>query len=167
MGSACNQSRWVVLALLLSFTTVASAELLFGRVVGVADGDTITLLDSQNQQHNIRLSGIDAPERAQPFGQRSKQSLSNLVYGKTVTVEVVKRDKYRRSVGKVLIDGSDANLEQIRQGLAWNYKAYEREQSPKVRGAYARAEIEAQEGPRGLWIDRLPKPPWEWRRSGR
>ncbi len=100
-----------------------------GRVVGVADGDTITVLDADKIQHKIRLAGIDAPEKKQPFGQRSKESLSDLVFDKTVTVNTDKLDKYRRNVGKVLVDGVDANLEQLKRGMAWHYKAYQREQA--------------------------------------
>ena len=96
-----------------------------GRVVGVADGDTITVLDTGKVQHKIRLAGIDAPEKAQPYGQTSKRSLSDLVYGKTVTVDTDKTDRYGREVGKVLVDGVDTNLEQVRRGLAWHYKAYQ------------------------------------------
>ena len=84
----------------------------------MVDGDTITVLDSTNTQHKIRLSGIDAPEKSQPFGNRSKQSLRDLVFSKAVSVDTDKRDKYKRNVGKVLVDGVDANLEQIKRGMA-------------------------------------------------
>lgn len=108
----------------------AHAETLTGRTVGVSDGDTITVLDLTNTQHKIRLAGIDAPEKSQPFGQRSKESLSELVFGRTVTVETDKVDRYRRKVGKVRTpEGMDANLEQVRRGLAWHYKEYEQEQT--------------------------------------
>ena len=106
-------------------------------MVSVADGDTVTILDDTNTQHKIRLSGIDAPEEKQPFGQRSKQSLSDLVFAKGVTVETNKRDKYKRNVGKVLVDGVDANLVQVQRGFAWHYKAYEREQPAIDRKVYA------------------------------
>ncbi len=96
--------------------------------MGVADGDTITVLDTDKVQHKIRLAGIDAPEKKQPFGNRSKESLSDLVFSKTVTVDTGKTDRYGREVGKVLIDGIDANLVQVQRGFAWHYKAYEREQ---------------------------------------
>lgn len=146
---------------------VGRCETLVGRVVGVADGDTITVLDSLNQQHKIRLAGIDAPEKAQPYGQRSKQSLSDLVFGKSVTVDIDKKDKYRRWVGKVLVDGTDANLEQVRRGLAWHYKAYEADQPLWDRVTYARAKKVAQERRRGLWGDSQPIPPWEHRQQKR
>lgn len=101
------------------------AMLLFG----VPDGDTITVLDADKVQHKIRLAGIDAQEKKQPFGQRSKESLSDLVFSKAVTVDTNKRDRYGREVGKVLVNGLDANLVQVQRGFAWHYKAYEREQS--------------------------------------
>lgn len=107
----------------------ACAEELAGRVVGVADGDTITMLDQERHEHKIRLAGIDAPEKHQAFGQRSKQALSDAVFNRMVTVDWSKRDKYGRLVGKIFLPGGvDANLRQIELGLAWHYRAYEREQ---------------------------------------
>jgi endonuclease YncB( thermonuclease family) len=147
--------------------TTAAAEAYQGRVVGVSDGDTITVLDSSNTQHKVRLSGIDAPEKSQPFGQRSKQSLSDLVFGKAVTVETTKRDRYGREIGKVLTGGLDVNLEQVRRGLAWHYKAYEREQPAEDRTTYSTAEQEARAARIGLWTDPVPLPPWEFRHQPR
>jgi endonuclease YncB( thermonuclease family) len=148
----------------LALAPLASADTLVSRVVGVTDGDTITVLDDNRRQHKIRLAGIDAPEKGQPFGQRAKQQLSDLVYCKTVTVEWTKRDKYGRVVGKVLTpEGVDACLEQVKQGMAWHYKKYESEQSPEDKRAYAQAEQEARAGRRGLWRDFEPVPPWDWR----
>ena len=151
-----------ILALVLSFPAWADFT---GDVVGVADGDTITVLDADKVQHKIRLTGIDAPEKKQPFGNRSKQSLSDMVFNKTVTVETGKRDRYGRELGKVLAGGKDVNLEQVRAGMAWHYKAYERTQSATDRQAYADAENEAKAAKRGLWVDADPTPPWEWRHS--
>ena len=118
--------------LLLSiFAPLASAETLTGRVDGVADGDTITVLDANRQRHKIRLQGIDAPEKAQPFGQRSKENLSRLVFNKNVRVEWEKRDKYSRIVGKVWVQPADcptcpmtldAGHAQITVGLGWWYR---------------------------------------------
>ncbi len=152
-------------ALIVGISTVALADTLIGKVVGVADGDTITVLDDQQTQHKVRLMGIDSPEKAQPFGQNAKQSLSDLVFGRSVNVEWQKLDRYERIVGKVLVNGQDANLEQIRRGLAWHYKKYEREQEPLDRATYSQAEIEARMGNRGLWSDPEPIPPWDWRKS--
>ena len=140
-----------------------NAATIEGRVVGVADGDTITVLDANKVQHKIRLGGIDAPEKAQPYGQQSKQSLSDLVYGKTVMVDTDKTDRYGREVGKVLVDGVDANLEQLKRGMAWHYKAYQREQSLDDRLAYAAAENESAAAHIGLWQDPQPVAPWAFR----
>lgn len=149
-------------AIVLSQQT-AFAETYTGRVVGVSDGDTITVLDSSNTQHKIRLAGIDAPEKSQAFGQRSKESLSASVFGKSVTIDSNKSDKYGREIGKVIVSGQDANLAQVRLGLAWHYKAYEKEQSTTDRAAYSQAETEARSRNVGLWQDAKPIPPWDFR----
>lgn len=160
--------RFYLLAtLVLSLASTALAGPIEGRVVGVADGDTITVLDADKVQHKIRLAGIDAPEKKQPFGQRSKESLSELVFSKTVTVETDKRDRYGREVGKVLVDGVDANLVQVQRGFAWHYKAYESEQPAIDRKVYADAENEARAARRGLWANVEPMPPWEFRNKGK
>lgn len=155
-----KQTLFVIIALAFSFTAWADIT---GNVVGVADGDTITVLDADKVQHKVRLTGIDAPEKKQPFGNRSKQSLSDMVYNKTVTVVTDKRDRYGRELGKVLAGGKDVNLEQVRAGMAWHYKAYERTQPANDRQAYADAENEARVAKRGLWVVADPTPPWEWR----
>ena len=152
-------------ALALSLAPVSAATL-EGLVVGVADGDTLTVLDKGRRQHKIRLAGIDAPERRQDFGQRSKQSLSELAYRQYVQVDVSKQDRYGRSVGKVLRGSVDVNLEQVRRGLAWHYKEYQKEQPVVDRRAYADAENEARGLRRGLWTLTDPMPPWEYRRNG-
>lgn len=119
-----------LIALLLTLCcAISHAATIKGKVVAVADGDTITVLDANKVQHKIRLAGIDAPEKTRPFGQASRQSLSDLVHGKTVTVDTEKADRYGREVGKILVDGMDANLAQVKRGLAWHYKAYAREQT--------------------------------------
>lgn len=156
-----------VAAFVSLFSVIALADQLQGRVVGITDGDTITVLDSSNTQYKIRLSGIDAPERGQAFGQASKQNLSGLIFGKSVTVEFSKRDRYGRIVGRVLLSGRDINLEQVRGGHAWHYKQYEREQTPAERKAYAEAETEARKEKRGLWRDAEPVPPWDYRKERR
>ena len=136
-----------------------------GRVVRVADGDTITILDGANVQHRIRLQGIDAPESHQAFGTQSKKNLSDLIFDREVTVEYEKTDQYGRIVGKVLLDGTDVNLEQIKAGMAWHYKEYQREQSAVDREVYARAEDEARNARRGLWADADPIEPSAFRKE--
>ncbi len=139
------------------------AEELEGRVVAVADGDTLTILDNSNTQIKIRLAGIDAPEKSQAFGKKSKESLSDLVFGKTVKVETNKRDRYGRAVGKVLVENQDVNLEQIRRGLAWHYKAYSKEQSNDDVTAYGDAEKAVRSSGIGLWAEGRPVAPWDYR----
>jgi endonuclease YncB( thermonuclease family) len=151
--------------ILLAITLPAWADTITGKVVGVGDGDTITVLDAEHQQHKIRLQGTDAPEKAQAFGQKSKASLSSMVFGKPVTVEWSKRDRYQRIIGVVLVDGVDSNLEQIKAGMAWWYKQYKREQTAQQRADYEAAENLARERRVGLWSDVEPVPPWEFRRA--
>jgi endonuclease YncB( thermonuclease family) len=166
-------NRYLVVAWMLSLCSFLApegthAETLTGRTVGVSDGDTITVLDITNTQHKVRLAGIDAPEKSQPFWQRSKESLSALVFGRTVTVETDKVDRYRRKVGKVRTpEGTDANLEQVRRGLAWHYKEYEQEQSEADRATYAAAENIARGQRQGLWVDAQPVALWEFRKTAR
>ena len=145
----------------------SASQTLNGRVVSIADGDTVTVLDADNTQHRIRLSGIDAPESHQAFGTQSKRNLSELVFGKDVTVIYDKTDQYGRLVGKVIVDGQDANLAQVNAGMAWHYKEYQREQTPKDRELYARAEEEARAQHRGLWQDSNPIEPSQFRREQR
>jgi endonuclease YncB( thermonuclease family) len=159
--------RFLVAILLAVVAQAALADTLIGRVVAVADGDTITILDASNTQYKIRLAGIDAPEKGQPYGRVSRQRLADTVFTKTVQVESSKRDRYGRIVGGVLSDGRDVGLLQIESGLAWHYKQYEKEQSAADRKTYAEAEIRAREQKRGLWMDAHPVPPWEWRHHGR
>jgi len=143
----------------------ALAATLHGRVVAVADGDTITVLTAARKSERIRLAGIDAPESKQAFGAASKRSLSALVFGAEVSVEYAKRDRYGRIVGRVLRDGRDAGLAQIEAGLAWHYLRYASEQPQADRAAYARAERSARSAALGLWVDAAPVAPWDWRRQ--
>ena len=150
---------------LLTTQSLVRADTLTGRVVRVTDGDTIVVLDSANAQHKIRLTGIDAPERKQAFGTKSKEHLSDSVAGETVVVDYSKRDRYERILGKVLLNDQDMNLEQVRAGLAWHYKKYQKDQEPADRELYSDAEVEAREARRGLWHDPEPVSPWEYRKS--
>lgn len=139
------------------------ADTIKGRVVGVSDGDTITVLDAQRQQHKIRLAGIDAPESKQAFGHASKKHLSDLVFNRDATLYCSKTDKYKRQVCVVMVDGQDANLAQVKAGMAWWYRAYAREQIPEHRAQYQVAEMDAQQQRIGLWRDANPVAPWDWR----
>ncbi|WP_373048575.1 thermonuclease family protein [Vulgatibacter sp.] len=172
------KSFWLAAALvLLVWANPAAAAILEGRVVGVADGDTVTVLDADNERHRIRLSGIDAPERRQPFSQRSKQMLSDLVYGKEVAVHWDKRDRYGRIVGRVLVAEAacekdcvrslDTGLALVRSGLAWWYRYYAKEQPPEERKRYEAAETQARQARVGLWSEPNPTAPWDYRKSRR
>ena len=141
----------------------AYGDVLRGKVIGVSDGDTITILDSANAQHKIRLTGIDAPEKAQAFGQASKKTLSDLIFNKEVEVLWVKHDRYQRILGKVVLNSEDICLEQVRRGMAWHYKKYQNEQSPEDRTNYSDAEKKARDAKIGLWIDPAPMEPAQFR----
>jgi endonuclease YncB( thermonuclease family) len=156
--------NWLVLVVWLFAPFIpVCADVLQGTVVGVHDGDTLTLLDASHHQHKIRLAGIDAPELGQAFGRVSRKHLADQVAGRTVVIEWTKRDKYQRLVGKVLLDGRDINISQIEAGLAWHYKKYAAEQSPEDRLRYARSEEQAHAAHLGLWKDSEPVPPWAYR----
>lgn len=163
-----QQVRGILLAVLFALLVGNSlAQSLVGRVVGVTDGDTVTLLVDGRVQHKIRLSGIDAPERAQPYGKQAKQRLSSLVYGKTVTALGTKQDRYSRLIAKILVNSQDANLEMVASGYSWHYKKYQSEQTPTDAVAYAQAERDARAARRGLWADVSPVAPWDYRRGAR
>lgn len=143
---------------------IASADTLEGRVVAVSDGDTIKIL-ADRTEFKIRVAGIDAPEKGQPWGMKSKEGMSSCAYGKMASVEWSKRDRYGRIVGKVVIEGKDCGLAQLQHGLAWHFKQYEKEQTREDREEYARAENAARKSRDGLWADSEPVPPWQWRKN--
>ncbi len=159
------------LALALSFP--AQAATINGKAINVADGDTITILDTDNNQHRIRINGIDAPEKVQPFGDRSRQNMARMVAGKEVTTDCHKIDRYKRQICKVWVQPVDCpkcgktldvGHAQIVAGMAWWYREYAREQSAEDRGGYESDEQEARLRKRGLWADKEPLAPWEWRK---
>lgn len=141
---------------LISLSSLADSEIR-GRAVRVLDGDTIEVLSDGNQSLRVRLANIDAPEKSQAFGQRSKEYLTGLVAGNQVTVIDLGGDQYGRRIGRVLVNGQEANVEQVRAGMAWVYVRYNHdEQLPSLESA-ARAQR------LGLWADPFPKAPWEYR----
>jgi len=153
-----------LIALLFSLLVclpISAAEILKGLVVGVHDGDTVTILITNNQQVKIRLAQIDAPEAAQAFGQRSRQSLSDMVFNKSVQVEKETVDKYGRTVGTVIVDGIDVNREQVKRGMAWVYRQYMHDES------LMDVEDKARQSKVGLWSDQSQVPPWEYRHNGK
>lgn len=148
-----------------------------GRVVSVEDGDTVTVLDAGRVQHRVRVAGIDAPERGQPGGVRSKESLAAMVFDQPVRVQWHKRDPYGRLVGTLWVAPQeadcrgrpecpttlDAGLAQLRLGRAWWFRRYAAEQPPDERERYESAEAQARQMKLGLWRDGSAVAPWEWR----
>lgn len=140
---------------------MTAGALIFCLVVAIADGDTLTCLTDDREQVKVRLAEIDAPERKQAFGTRSRQSLAELCHEKRAEIRVVDRDRYGRTVGRVSCAGVDANAEQVRRGLAWVYDRYARDKT------LYRLQDEARGAGRGLWADKHPVAPWEWRAAAR
>jgi endonuclease YncB( thermonuclease family) len=140
-----------------------SAGAFQARVVGVTDGDSLTVLDEQNQQHRLRLAEIDAPERGQPWGNRSREALSALVFGKTISVQQTDTDRYGRVVARVFADGRDVNRAMVEQGHAWAYRQYLTDETLVAMETRARASRV------GLWSmsDQQTVAPWEWRQGVR
>jgi len=155
--------RLLILLITIYFSNLYAAEI-EGKVIRVSDGDTIAVLDASNQTTKIRLAGIDAPEKKQAFGNRSKQSLSDLVYGKQVTIIWNKTDRYGRTIGKVLLDKIDINNQQLVRGYAWFYKKYENELTMEDRKLYQESENKAKSSKIGLWYDSNPIEPWLFRK---
>lgn len=143
--------RQIITGFAISLVLSVQADVLTGKVVGISDGDTITVLDATKTEHKVRLMGIDAPEKSQDFGSQSKRALSNYIYQQEVAVEYKKLDKYKRKVGKVIFEGKDICLLMIELGMAWHYKDYEKEQSKTDRDLYSQAELKARNEKRGLW----------------
>jgi endonuclease YncB( thermonuclease family) len=157
--------RFAAIAICSLCFSIAQAKILTGRVVKISDGDTLTVLDESKRQHKVRLVGIDAPERKQAFGTVSRQNLADLVFGKKVAVEWSKQDHYQRVLGKVLLNGQDINLKQIKAGLAWHYKLYDKDQRLADRRLYAEAQKAASLNSIGLWSDPAPVAPWDFRHN--
>ena len=128
---------------------------LSGKVVSVHDGDTVTVLQDA-RQIKVRLYGIDAPELKQPYGKKSRQFLANLIAGKVVEVNENGKDRYKRTIGTIYLDGKDINAQMVEAGYAWAYRKFSKKYAPQESGAkYQKL---------GLWRDEEPVPPWEWRK---
>jgi len=155
---------------LFSFVQLSTAENLVkstgtitGKVIGISDGDTITILNDKQEQIKIRLAGIDCPEKSQAFGNRAKTTLSSKVFSQNVKVETRDKDKYGRTLGVVKVGDEDINEFMIAQGVAWHFKKYANTQPQEEANRYAKAQETASQNKRGLWIQDNPMPPWEFR----
>jgi endonuclease YncB( thermonuclease family) len=165
------------LLLLAAAASGAERQSLAVRVVGIADGDTITVVDPMQVRLKIRIVGIDAPEDGQAFGDRSKQHLAQLLEGGIARIEWSKKDQYGRLLAKVTVNKAtgcspapcfetiDVGLAQINAGMAWHYKEYLRDQLPQDRVPYADAERQARAARSGLWAGENPLAPWAWRHA--
>lgn len=140
-----------------AITLAAALQAFSAHVVGVHDGDTITVLQGR-EQTKIRLEGIDAPELGQAFGQAAKRRTSALVFARDVEIRPKEYDRYGRLVARVVVGGEDVSLALVREGMAWHFTRYSSDQ------VLARAELEARRGRRGLWQEPNPIPPWDFRR---
>ena len=147
----------ILLLLLATFT--AQAATFAGKVVGVSDGDTITVLAAGNKQFKIRLLAIDTPESGQAYGDKAKQALSKKVFGQFVQVHWEKQDMYKRTLGNITIGKRWINLEMVAEGWAWHYKQYDKDKR------FADAEVKAKATRKGLWAGPNPVAPWDWRKQ--
>ena len=147
-----------ILLLLLAALTAQACEFT-GKVVGVTDGDTITVLYQGNKQYKIRLQHIDCPEAAQDCGSKAKKALSAKVFGQVVTIKWDEMDRYKRVLGDVYIGKRWVNLEMVREGMAWHYKYYSKDV------AMAAAETRARAAKAGIWSMANPTAPWDFRRG--
>lgn len=150
----------LVLASLLSFSAFAQqGEAAFrGEVIHITDGDNLTIVAAK-EWIRVRLAGVDAPERNQPYGTRASQSLSDLCFWQEVIVTPAGKDEYGRMLARVRCGDVDAGEEQVRRGMAWVYDRYIKDPS------LVPLQEEAQAAKRGLWADPYAKPPWEWREA--
>ena len=152
-----------LLAIILTYGHALAFDTWSGKVVGVSDGDTITVMHD-GKSERIRLWGVDCPEKSQAFGQRAKQFTSSKTFGKTAKIEVHDVDRYGRTVGQVFIDGKSLNEDVVRSGMAWVYHQY---CSGDVCGEWGTLEQAARESKTGLWSDPNPVAPWVYRHSGK
>lgn len=161
MREICNL-RIVIVALFAIIPLASFSQILRGNVVKISDGDTFTLLVNGNEQVRVRIDGIDAPEKGQAFGNRAKEYLSSLIWGESITVCVSKTDRYGRSIGKVSTPAiGDVGLEMIKAGYAWQYRDYNNDK------LYTTAENNARKLLKGLWQDRNPIRPQDFRKGKR
>lgn len=146
-----------------SQTQTPSVKLFAGKVINIADGDTITVLDDHKISIKIRLLGIDCPEKSQAFGHRAKKALSDKIFSQRVNIHTHGKDYFGRTLGVVTFNDEDINEWLLTEGLAWHFKKYAKSQTPEDAKRYSLAQADAQRLKRGLWADEKPIPPWIFR----
>lgn len=144
----------------LLWSTLMHAQTLEGKLIGIDDGDTFTLMDDAHRQYKIRLNGIDCPEKGQDFGKVAKNFTYNFCAGKRVKVQVIGTDKYDRYLGDVTVNGNSLNQALVRNGLAWHYKKYSSD------AVLAQLELNARSEKLNIWSYAQPMAPWDWRHRG-
>lgn len=150
------KKSFYLIALLFSNTFFSQIT---SKVVGIKDGDTIVVLDDNNNQITLRLAEVDCPESGQPFGKNAKQFTSSQVFGKTVKYYPTNSDRYGRIVAKVYYDGKYLSEEIIKAGLGWWYYRYsDNKDLGKLQDIAKNKKL-------GLWSHTQVIPPWEFRRS--
>ena len=156
-------ARLMVIALVICSQSSAFAQTISGRVIGITDGDTFTLLTDDFEQIKIRVAEIDAPERGQPYGSRSQDALSSLIFKKEVSIDVQVKDRYGRPVGRPIVGDTDVTAEMVKIGAAWVYRTYSDDE------ALYELERKAKAAGRGLWGlgEYEQVPPWDWRKGTR
>lgn len=146
-----------LLPLLLLFPLLSGT--FYAKVVGVHDGDSITVLTASNQQIKVRLEGVDCPELKQDYGQKAKQYTSSLCFQKQVRIETTGKDRYGRTLSFVYVGNTCINKELLKAGMAWHFKKYNNNSE------LARIENVARSKKIGLWSRHSPKPPWDFRKK--
>jgi endonuclease YncB( thermonuclease family) len=141
------------------------------KVLRVVDGDTVHVVNKAGKKFKVRLTGIDAPEKNQPYGLASTYKLTEMLINKWVLLKskpnngnIYSIDRYNRVLAKIIYDGKDINLFQVSSGYAWHFKRYQKQQSPLDRELYSEAELNAQKNKLGLWGEKNPVAPWKWRK---
>lgn len=152
---------YLIIIFFLTCQHAIAQQKIFGKVVRISDGDTITILDSLNQQHRVRLHGIDSPEKGQDYYQVAKEYIGQLCFQREVEVSILKYDHYKRAIGKVYIDSTEVNVSMLKAGLAWHFLQFDKSEE------YALAEAEARLNKRNLWSLKTAQAPWEFRKIKR
>ena len=157
-------NKYLFFLILFSLQVFADLSGVISRVI---DADTVILKSDQGINYKVRLLGIDAPEINQVYGKEASRYLSSKVLGKNLTVLGKNKDRYQRLLGKLILDGNDINLNLVKNGMAWHYKFYKKSQEKKDQLLYSNAEKYAKVNELGLWAEKMPVPPWQWRKKNK